>query len=177
MWGFGEGGGGGGGVGGEDLTVMNHNIRTRAIANQSPRTRDEACLQLSVRIPRTCFLSLAGAPQVSFLLRQNFCRDKMMCLSRQKFCLDKHTFFATKDVFFYATTLLSRQAYFCRDKRRVLSCFVATESLSTDPLGSLVLLLFLLFLLLSLFLLSQLSFFYFCCCCCCFTFFFFGGSA
>ena len=73
-----------------------------------------------------------------------FCRKKKkkVCLSRQNyFCFDKklffffcrykHTFVATKDVFcrdiilsqhiFVATNVLSRQAYFCRNKRRVLS--------------------------------------------------------
>ena len=43
--------------------------------------------------------------------KYNFCRDKY--LSRQKFCRDKITLVVTK--------VLSRQAYLCRDKRRVLS--------------------------------------------------------
>ena len=43
------------------------------------------------------------------------------------FCRDKHVFVATnmcligQNTSFVATTVLSRQAYFCRDKRRVLS--------------------------------------------------------
>ena len=56
--------------------------------------------------------------QNPFLSLQNYvCRDKYFSwqvLSRQKY------FFAT-NIFFFATKLLSRQAYFCRDKRRVLS--------------------------------------------------------
>ena len=57
------------------------------------------------------------------------------CLSRQIFVATKH-FFRDKlkkirDKSFVATKVLSRQAYFCRDKRRVLSrqktCFVATK--------------------------------------------------
>ena len=59
-------------------------------------------------------------PQVSFLTRRQkyACRDKTVVVtntgvSRQIFCRDKHNFVATK--------LLSRQAYFCRDKRLVLS--------------------------------------------------------
>ena len=48
------------------------------------------------------------------------------CLSRQTFCLDKHTFVVKKDV---ATNILSRQAYFCREKRRVCcdKTFAATK--------------------------------------------------
>ena len=76
--------------------------------------------------------------------RHVFCRDKIMqvsLLSRQKFCRHKHVSVATNiccDIFlvnkhdFVATKVLSRQAYFCRDKGRVLSrrdkhLFVATK--------------------------------------------------
>ena len=85
------------------------------------------------------------------LLRQNFCHDKIMfvatkyfCRDEHMFCRDKNTFVVTKHVFcrdksklvvtkvlswqnyllrqmFVATNCWSRQAYFCRDKRRVLS--------------------------------------------------------
>ena len=76
------------------------------------------------------------------LPRQNIFVATNTFLSRQKFCRDKHTFVAAKDVFcrdksklvatfvatksrlllqiFIATTVLSRQNYVCRDKRRVL---------------------------------------------------------
>ena len=40
--------------------------------------------------------------------------------SRKKFCYDKHNFVAT-NIIFVVTKVLSRQAYFCSDKRRVLS--------------------------------------------------------
>ena len=53
-------------------------------------------------------------------------------LSRQKFCRDKHVFVATKHVF-VPTKYLSRQAYFCRDKKRVCrdkSKLVVTKLLS-----------------------------------------------
>ena len=53
-------------------------------------------------------------------------------LSRQKFCRDKHVFVATKHVF-VPRKYLSRQAYFCRDKKRVCrdkSKLVVTKLLS-----------------------------------------------
>ena len=82
-------------------------------------------------------------PQVSFLSPQKFCA----CLSRQNtffwfvfvfatkacysfvatnFCRDKHVFCRDKSMLFKyfqytSSKVLSRQAYFCRDKRRSLS--------------------------------------------------------
>ena len=53
-------------------------------------------------------------------------------LSRQKFCRDKHVFVATKHVC-VPRKYLSRQAYFCRDKKRVCrdkSKLVVTKLLS-----------------------------------------------
>ena len=47
-----------------------------------------------------------------FLSRQKYACDKTF-VATKIFCCDKHNFVATK--------LLSRQAYFCRDERRVLS--------------------------------------------------------
>ena len=45
-----------------------------------------------------------------------------VCLPRQNFCLDKIMFVAIKLCnMFLATKVLSRQAYFCHDKRHVLS--------------------------------------------------------
>ena len=83
-------------------------------------------------------------PQVSFLLRQKFRRDKhvfvanKVCLPRQNFCCDKIMFVATNttnyvcrdkhdkimfvetNISFVATKIcFSRQAFFCRDKRRI----------------------------------------------------------
>ena len=126
--------------------------------------------------PNLCRYHWRELPQISFLLRQKFSRDKyvfvatkyVFCccffvfLSRQKYacrdktfvatkfylsqqirvCRDKHTFSCEKrrvlslqtrvkkivatnicrnKHVFVATTVLSRQAYFCRDKGRVLS--------------------------------------------------------
>ena len=78
--------------------------------------------------------------KTSLLSPQKYaCHDKTLvatklCLSRQKFYLDKHTFVMTKDVFccdfffllshdnlFFTTKLSSRQAYFCHNKRCILS--------------------------------------------------------
>ena len=77
-------------------------------------------------------------PQVSFLSRQAFCCDKHVflvtkyvkimlhtfvatntCLSGQTFCRDKYNF--------VATNVLSRQAYFCHDKKKK-TCFVVTNT-------------------------------------------------
>ena len=69
-------------------------------------------------------------PKVSFLSRQTcvcrnrtvFCRVKSMLVATNTYaCRDKHNFVATK--------VFSRQAYFCRDERRVFVglCFVATK--------------------------------------------------
>ena len=59
-------------------------------------------------------------PQVSFLSRQ-----KVMLLQQKYACRDK-TFVAkticlSRQIFFHDNIILSRQAYFCRGKRRVLS--------------------------------------------------------
>jgi len=68
-------------------------------------------------------------PQSIILSRQTFCHTKhtfivtkdvfcylcKLCLSQQNVCHDKHVFVATN-------IILLRQAYVCRDKRRVL-CF------------------------------------------------------
>ena len=65
----------------------------------------------------TCFLATKdifhATKVIMFVARQNFCRDKNM---------------------FVATKVLSRQAHFCRDKRRVFSrqktCFLATKMMA-----------------------------------------------
>ena len=73
-------------------------------------------------------------PQVSFLSRQMFCRGTRLfvsmfavtkLLSQQNYVSRQNIFVVThicrdKNVF-VTTKVLSRQAYFCRDKRRVLS--------------------------------------------------------
>ena len=63
-------------------------------------------------------------PQVSFLSRQKFWRDKhMFDATKHVFCHDKSMFFRDKYIFVatkHFSKVLSRQAYFCRDTRRVL---------------------------------------------------------
>ena len=53
------------------------------------------------------------------------CRDKRRLLSRQKYAFAKYAKVCDKTVFvatkIFATNVLSRQAYFCRDQRHVLS--------------------------------------------------------
>ena len=67
-------------------------------------------------------------PQVSFLSRQMFCRDKQLFVS-QMCCRDKHVFVATKHVIcrnksmLVATKRLWHQTRVCRDKHN----FVATN--------------------------------------------------
>ena len=61
----------------------------------------------------------------TYLSRHIFAAKKV-CLSRQEFCRDRHHFVATK--------LLSRQVYFCRDKKDVFCRYVCREK--TDACGS-----------------------------------------
>ena len=84
-----------------------------------------ACRYKTFVVTKLCF-----SPQNSFVT------------TKDVFWLDKHTFVATKDYYFFVATniclkkkiatkiCLTRQAYFCRDKRRV---FVATKLLSQLP--------------------------------------------
>ena len=67
--------------------------------------------------------------------KYHFCRDKSyvfvvtkhvfvatkVCLPRQKFCLCRDKIFLLRQMFAATNTCLSPYAYFCRDKRRVLS--------------------------------------------------------
>ena len=63
-------------------------------------------------------------PQVSFLSRQIFCRNKHVFVeTKHVFCRDKSMHVSTKHVFVATNIILSRQAYFCRDKH----VFVATK--------------------------------------------------
>ena len=59
-----------------------------------------------------CYKRVFVATKHVFLSRQKYACDKTF-VATKRFCCDKHNFVATK--------LLSRQAYFCRDERRVLS--------------------------------------------------------
>ena len=71
--------------------------------------------------------------------KYHFCRDKRMLVATNRksiiffififyfltnICRDKHNFVARK--------LLSRQTYFCRDKRRVLKHVFVTTNMSTN---------------------------------------------
>ena len=75
-------------------------------------------------------------PQISFLWQQKFCHDKCAChdkhvfvMTKHVFCHDKSMLIATKlvmtnichDKHVFVTKVLSSQAYFCHDKRHVLS--------------------------------------------------------
>ena len=67
------------------------------------------CFHRHIRTPNS--YHWRELPQVSFLSRQKFCRDKIMfvatniCRDKNIFCHNKHDFVAT-------SVLLSRQAYF-----------------------------------------------------------------
>ena len=93
------------------------------LSRQTRVSRDRSFVPTSILLSRHVFVVTNVC-----LSRQNFCRDKIMFVATHIchdksfvetfififiFCHDKHTFVATKS--------LSRQAYFCRHKRRVLS--------------------------------------------------------
>ena len=89
--------------------------RVRVLAGATEEFFSPGSTVISVSVP----YHWGELPQVPFL-------------SRQKFCRDKHVFVATKHVF-VPTKYLSRQAYFCRDKKRVCrdkSKLVVTKLLS-----------------------------------------------
>ena len=121
--------------------------------NASPQIAEVSVVRYHWReLPRVSFLSRQSMTFVATkvcLSWQSFCHFvTTACLSRQRFRLDKHTFVLTKDVFchnkhvfaatevcllqqiFFTAKLLSWQAYFCCNKRRVLyqqTCFVSTN--------------------------------------------------
>ena len=70
-----------------------------------------------------CFYHWRELPQVSFLSRQMFCRDKIMFVATKYFCHDKHVFVAKKKC-------LSKQNVCDKTCFVVTNMFVATKRLS-----------------------------------------------
>ena len=103
--------------------------------NLNQHSRRRRCLSADRRLVGFCPITGGSCH------KYHFCRDKhvfiatkhavfvatKLYLSRQIIFVStnpltlSHTFVATKDVFYRDKIVLSRQAYFCRDKRRVLS--------------------------------------------------------
>ena len=92
----------------------------------------KVCLSRHISVNLTSFVATKNMFVTTNATKHFYFRDKSMiiatdtCLSRQNIiCRDK-TFVSTKIFYrdkhnFVATEVFSRQAYFCRDKRRILS--------------------------------------------------------